>query len=283
MSVISGTVLIHARALIQENNHEQAISDIMSYQSSQDQKDTAQFDKLGAQWWDQNGPMGPLHHFTPVRLKFILDMISRYHIADHIADKTPSESQPLSGLRILDIGCGGGLLAEPLARLGARITAIDASAPAIEAAKSHATNQGLEIDYRCCLSEELADDMERQDGAKFDVVYSSEVIEHVASRALFLDAIRRLVTNEGLVVITTINRTLASLATVKIGAEYITGHIPKGTHQFEKFVTPTELQDDCLSAGILLDHFTGFVPSVRGGFRTSSYMGVNYAAAGQLK
>ena len=174
-------------------------------------------------------------------------------------------------------------MAEPLARLGARITAIDASAPAIEAAKSHAINQGLEIDYRCCLSEELADEIEGQDGAKFDVVYSSEVIEHVASRALFLDAIRRLVTNEGLVVITTINRTLASLATVKIGAEYITGHIPKGTHQFEKFVTPTELQDDCLSAGILLDHFTGFVPSVRGGFRTSSYMGVNYAAAGQLK
>ena len=110
MSVISGTVLIHARALIQENNHEQAVSDIMSYQSSQDQKDTAQFDKLGAQWWDQNGPMGPLHHFTPIRLQFILDMISRYDIADHIADKTQSESQPLNGLRILDIGCGGGLL-----------------------------------------------------------------------------------------------------------------------------------------------------------------------------
>jgi len=279
MSVISGIVLIHARALIQENNHKQAISDIMSYQSSQDQKDTAQFDKLGAQWWDQNGPMGPLHHFTPVRLQFILDMISRYHITA----ATKPISLPLAGLRILDIGCGGGLLAEPLARLGAAITAIDASAPAIEAAKSHATSQGLEIDYRCCLSEELAEEINGQDGKKFDVVYSSEVIEHVASRALFLDAIRRLVTNEGLVVITTINRTLASLATVKIGAEYITGHIPKGTHQFEKFVTPSELQDDCLSAGILLDHFTGFVPSVRGGFRTSSYMGVNYAAAGQLK
>ena len=108
----------------------------------------------------------------------------------------------------------------------ADVTGIDASAPAIEAAKSHAINQGLEIDYRCCLSEELAMRFQ-QDGA-FDIVYSSEVIEHVASRALFLDAIRRLVTPEGLVVITTINRTFGSAGTVKIGAEYITGHIPKG-------------------------------------------------------
>lgn len=250
-----------------------------SYTSSQDAKDTAQFDQLGDHWWDREGPMAPLHHFTPVRLGFILDMISRYGKKPQQAE---SQSQtPLQGLRILDVGCGGGLLAEPLARLGADVTAIDASAPAIEAAQAHAQSEGLQIDYRTCLSETLASDISAGLLPAFDIVYSSEVIEHVASRLTFLEAIRHCVKDDGLVIITTINRTIAALATVKIGAEYITGQIPKGTHQYEKFVTPDELQDDCLTAGIILDHFTGFVPSLKGGFRTSSFMGINYAAAGQ--
>ena len=250
-----------------------------SYTSSQDKKDTAQFDQLGESWWDMDGPMAPLHHFTPVRLRFIQDMIARYgKMPNH--DKTRPQ-QPLAGLRILDVGCGGGLLAEPLARLGADVTAIDASVPAIEAAKRHAKAENLKIDYRACLSETLAADISAGTMPAFDIVYSSEVIEHVASRLTFLEAIRHCLKDDGLVIITTINRTMAALATVKIGAEYITGHIPKGTHQYEKFVTPDELQDDCLTAGILLDHFTGFVPSLKGGFRTSSFMGVNYAAAGQ--
>ena len=178
---------------------------------------------------------------------------------------------------MLDIGCGGGLLAEPFARLGAQVTAIDASQEAILAAKAHAKSERLEIDYRACLSEDLA-----QEGALFDVIYSSEVIEHVASRRPFIAAIAQMLDKKGLVVITTINRTLAALATVKIGAEYITNDIPKGTHQFEKFVRPQELQAEFKEQNIMLDHLTGFVPSLKGGFRTSSYMGINYAAAGQF-
>ena len=249
------------------------MSDNMGKSSSQDLKDTAQFDRLGDQWWNLDGPMAPLHHFTPVRVGFILDMIKRYGLAA----KINTDAGPLAGLRILDIGCGGGLLAEPFARLGADVTAIDASSQAIHAAKTHASTQGLTIDYRACLSEELA-----EDGEKFDLIYSSEVIEHVASRGPFIGAIADMLAPEGLVVITTINRTLAALATVKIGAEYITGQIPKGTHDYDKFVTPTELQTEFRAHNITLDHLTGFVPSLKGGFRTSSFMGVNYAAAGQF-
>ena len=249
------------------------MSDTFETPSSQDVKDTAQFDQFGDQWWNLEGPMAPLHHFTPVRVGFILDMIKRYGMADMIA----GDDAPLAGLRILDIGCGGGLLAEPFARLGATITAIDASGEAIQAAKAHASAEGLTIDYRTCLSEDLA-----KEGEKFDLIYSSEVIEHVAARQPFIGAIADMLAPDGLVVITTINRTLAALATVKIGAEYITGQIPKGTHEYQKFVTPTELQTEFRAHNITLDHLTGFVPSVRGGFRTSSFMGINYAAAGQF-
>ena len=247
----------------------------MSSPNSQDAKDTAQFDQMGDQWWNLSGPMAPLHHFTPVRIAFILAMIKRYGLCD-------STSKPdLTGLRILDIGCGGGLLAEPFARLGAEVTAIDASSAAIEAAKAHRDTQGLSIDYRHCLSEDLAQDCAK-DGHKYDLIYSSEVIEHVASRQPFIRAIADMLAPEGVVVITTINRTLAALANVTIGAEYITGDIPKGTHEYRKFVTPSELQAECRKEGLLLDNLTGFVPSLRGGFRTSSFMGVNYAAAGQF-
>ena len=251
------------------------ITESQNAANSQDVKDTAQFDKLGDQWWNLSGPMAPLHHFTPVRISFILDMLKRYGLSD------TAIKPDLSALRILDIGCGGGLLAEPFARLGADVTAIDASSAAIEAAKAHCAAQGLTINYRNCLSEELAKEC-LQDETKYDLIYSSEVIEHVAARQPFIRAIADMLAPDGVVVITTINRTLAALATVKIGAEYITGDIPKGTHEYQKFVTPRELQTECRQEGLLLDNMTGFVPSIRGGFRTSSFMGVNYAAAGQF-
>ena len=245
----------------------------MTTQTSQDIKDTEQFDSLGDSWWDDKGPMMPLHQFTPVRLDYILDMIKR---ADFISAPSSSTDKPLQGLRILDVGCGGGLLAEPLARLGADITAIDASQKAINAATTHAAIQGLAIDYRCCLAEDLAASQ-----ASFDLVYSSEVIEHVADTNLFMGAISQLVRDDGLVVITTINRTLAALATIKIGAEYITKQIPKGTHEFEKFIKPDELTRIAKTHGLLLDHFTGFAPRPTGGFRRTSFMGINYAASGR--
>lgn len=239
--------------------------------TSQDAKDTAQFDRLGDHWWDLGGPMAPLHHFTPVRVRYILDMAKR-------TNQAGEGPLPLAGKKILDIGCGGGLLAEPLARLGAEITAIDASQKAIDAAIAHNKPQNLPITYRACLSEDLA----AEGAQKFDIIYSSEVIEHVASRTAFIKAIADLLAPEGLVVITTINRTLAALATVKIGAEYVTRQIPKGTHEFEKFVKPSELQTEFRAHNILLDHLTGFVPTLDGGFRTSSFTGINYAVAGQF-
>ena len=245
----------------------------MSNQTSQDIKDTEQFDSLGDSWWDETGPMKPLHQFTPVRLDYILDMIKR---AELLASSSATQDAPLAGMRILDIGCGGGLLAEPLARLGAQVTAIDASPKAIEAAQSHAASQGLEIDYQTILAEELA-----ATGAIFDLVYSSEVIEHVADTDLFICSISQLVKENGLVVITTINRTLAALATIKIGAEYITKQIPKGTHEFDKLIKPEELRAKCQTHGLMLDHFTGFAPMPMGGFRRTSFMGINYAASGR--
>ena len=245
----------------------------MSNQTSQDIKDTEQFDSLGDSWWDETGPMKPLHQFTPVRLDYILDMIKR---AELLASSSATQDAPLAGMRILDIGCGGGLLAEPLARLGAQVTAIDASPKAIEAAQSHAASQGLEIDYQTILAEELA-----ATGAIFDLVYSSEVIEHVADTDLFISSISQLVKENGLVVITTINRTLAALATIKIGAEYITKQIPKGTHEFDKLIKPEELRAKCQTHGLMLDHFTGFAPMPMGGFRRTSFMGINYAASGR--
>jgi len=262
--------LFYHSLIIQQIAHKKGTVIAMQHVTSQDIKDTAQFDQLGDSWWDMNGPMAPLHHFTPVRIGFILDMIKRYGLT---AD---GQTKDLSALSILDIGCGGGLLAEPFARLGAKVTAIDASTAAITAAKAHASAQGLDITYRACLSEVLA-----KEGHQFDLIYSSEVIEHVASRAPFIHAITDMLSPKGLVVITTINRTMAALATVKIGAEYITKQIPRGTHEFEKFVKPSELQAEFRAQGIMLDHLTGFVPSLTGGFRTSSFMGVNYAAAGQ--
>ena len=244
----------------------------MDKTTSQDPKDTAQFDNFGNDWWDMKGPMAPLHQFTPIRLDYIIAMAKRAGLCTDNDNQTP-----FAGLSVLDIGCGGGLLAEPMARLGANVTAIDASENAIAAAKAHASDQGLKIDYRACLAEELA-----EQGQKFDILYSSEVIEHVLSRKTFISAIANLCAPEGLVVITTINRTLAALAVIKIGAEYITRQIPKGTHDYQKFVTPDELASEFRAAGILLDHFTGFVPTPSGRFRQSQFMGINYAASGRL-
>lgn len=238
--------------------------------SSQDQQDTAQFDAIGDAWWASSGPMAPLHAFTPVRIDYIQEMAKRAGFGTH------DGALPLHGCRILDIGCGGGLLAEPLAQLGADMTAIDASQAAISAARAHASKQGLAIDYRHCLAEDLA-----ETGVQFDIIYSSEVIEHVANRSVFLSAMSQLLKPGGLFVITTINRTMAALATIKIGAEYIVKMIPKGTHDYAKFVTPAELTAECAAHGLLVDHHTGFAPSPKGGFRKTRFQGINYAVSGR--
>tara|TARA_X000000950_G_scaffold264385_1_gene337625 strand:+ start:1940 stop:2758 length:819 start_codon:yes stop_codon:yes gene_type:complete len=242
-----------------------------------DQKEIDNFAAMSSQWWDTEGPMAPLHDFTPVRIDYILDSIHR--IGTSKQPQNPAR-QNLDGVRILDIGCGGGLLAEPMARLGGTVTGIDATPQAIDAARTHAAQSGLDIDYRCVTAEALA-----ETGAVFDVIYASEVIEHVTDRRLFAASIATMLAPGGTVVITTINRTLASLALAKVALEYIFRLVPAGTHDPARFVKPSELRAEFAASGIVLDDMTGFAPrparriGANGFFRTAS-LAVNYAASG---
>ena len=241
-----------------------------------DQKDIARFNALANSWWDETGPMKPLHLFTPIRLDYIRKSIQNRGL---ISAKTSSDL-PLAPLKILDIGCGGGLLAEPIARLGATVTAIDASTGAIAAAIAHAEAHNISIDYRCMASEELAAIADYHQ--HFDVIYASEVIEHVSDIHTFAQTIAHLLAPDGVVVITTINRTMPALLFAKFAAEYIVKIVPAGTHQFEKFVRPAELRAAFRDCGILIDDVTGFVPTPHGTFKMSSITAVNYGAAGSF-
>jgi 2-polyprenyl-6-hydroxyphenyl methylase/3-demethylubiquinone-9 3-methyltransferase len=237
--------------------------------STADRKEIENFAALSGQWWDQAGPMAPLHTFTPVRIDYILAAIRRFFPA------TTTGPKPLTGMAVLDIGCGGGLLAEPMARLGASVTGIDVTAPAIAAASAHATAMHLAIDYHTITAEDLA-----ATGARFDVIYASEVIEHVADRPAFIAAIADMLKPDGVVVITTINRSLRALLLAKIALEYVVRLVPAGTHDPTKFVRPDELRAEFAAAGILLDDMVGFAPRPGGGFMTIGSLAVNYAASG---
>lgn len=237
-----------------------------------DQTEIDNFAALSDQWWDQKGPMAPLHAFTPVRIDYILQAISRFFPIK--TDVKPS----LAGLKILDIGCGGGLLAEPMARLGAEVTGIDVTAPAISAAKTHAESMQLAIDYQVITVENLA-----ASSAKFDVIYASEVIEHVADRPLFIKAIATMLAPTGVVVITTINRSLSALIFAKFALEYIVRLVPAGTHDPRKFVRPAELRAEFSAAGIVLDDMTGFAPCLGGRFVPIGSLAINYAASGGFR
>ena len=215
--------------------------------------------------------MAPLHAFAPVRIDYILDSLRRIGT---------SGDGRLEGLRILDIGCGGGILAEPMARLGGQVTGIDATPEAIEAAKAHAKTTGLAIDYQCTTAEALA-----ASGAQYDLVYASEVIEHVTDRRLFAASMATMLAPGGTVVITTINRTLASFALAKVVLEYVLRTVPTGTHDPARFVRPAELRDEFTGAGIMLDDMTGFAPlparRIGGnGFIRVGSLAVNYGASG---
>ena len=238
-----------------------------------DQREIDNFAALSDQWWDPAGPMAPLHAFTPIRIDYILANIERF--LPVAARAEASRAQPLTGLRILDIGCGGGLLAEPMARLGGSVTGTDVTEAAITAAALHASQNGLDIDYQCCTAETLA-----SSGARFDVIYASEVIEHVADRVLFIEAIARLLQPQGVVIITTINRSLPALLLAKFALEYIVRLVPAGTHDPRKFVRPAELRAEFAAAGIMLDDITGLAPRASGGFRQTGSLAINYAASG---
>jgi 2-polyprenyl-6-hydroxyphenyl methylase/3-demethylubiquinone-9 3-methyltransferase len=203
----------------------------MASQPSVDPEEVAKFSALAAQWWDPAGKFAPLHKFNPVRLRFIRDQAIAHFGRD------PASLRPFAGLSLLDIGCGGGLLCEPMARLGFAVTGADASEKNIGTAKAHAAEAGLDITYRATTAEALA-----AEGCQFDVVLNMEVVEHVADVSAYLEACAKLVKPDGLTFVATLNKTLKSLALAKIGAEYVLNWLPRGTHDWSRFITPAELK-----------------------------------------
>ena len=234
--------------------------------SSVDAADVARFERLGAKWWDPRGPMGALHKINPVRLGYLRAQIATWHGA------RAAGPAPLVGLRILDIGCGGGILSEPLARLGASVIGIDPAPGNIAIARGHAEKMGLTIDYRAVTAEAM-----RDAGERFDVVLAMEVVEHVTNMPGFVDAAVALASPGGMLCISTLNRTLKSFALAIVGAEYVLGWVAKGTHQWEKFVTPDELQDAIEAAGFAVSDRSGMTyDPLRAAWGLSRDLGVNY-------
>jgi 2-polyprenyl-6-hydroxyphenyl methylase/3-demethylubiquinone-9 3-methyltransferase len=217
-------------------------------QKTLDTDEVARFATQAGAWWDPNGPFKPLHRITPVRLTYIRDRIAEKFGRDTRA------AQSLKGISVLDIGCGGGLVAEPLTRLGAEVTGIDPAAENIEAAKAHAEGARLSIEYRAETAEAIA-----ASGAKFDAVLLLEVIEHVPNVPEFLKAVAPLVKPDGMLILSTLNRTLKAYALAIVGAELILRWLPLGTHNYERFVTPDELRTALRGAGLALTDLTGMV------------------------
>jgi 2-polyprenyl-6-hydroxyphenyl methylase / 3-demethylubiquinone-9 3-methyltransferase len=235
-----------------------------------DQDEVARFSRLSGQWWDPRGPMAPLHKFNPVRLGYIRDRAAGYFGRD------PKRLDSLAGLRILDIGCGGGVLSEPLARLGASVVGADPSDSNIAVARSHAAQSGLTIDYRCTTAEAMAETL-AETNENFDVVLAMEVIEHVTDVGLFVDLAASLVKPGGLMFVATLNRTMKSFALAIVGAEYILRWLPRGTHQWDKFVTPNELEIAIEQTGLRLTHETGVIYNLLADrWQISTDMDVNY-------
>lgn len=209
------------------------------YQSSIDPAEVAKFQAMAREWWDPNGQAKPLHMLNPTRLDYVVTQIA----AEFGIDRR--QAKPFAGLRILDIGCGGGLMSEPMARLGATVTGADAAEENIAVARLHAEEQGLAIDYRAETAEALA-----AAGAQFDVVMALEIVEHVADPAAFIRTCHDLLRPGGLLVMSTLNRTPRSFAVVIIGAEWVMRWLPRGTHDWARFITPDELAQMMKGAGM---------------------------------
>ncbi|AUQ76125.1 bifunctional 2-polyprenyl-6-hydroxyphenol methylase/3-demethylubiquinol 3-O-methyltransferase UbiG [Phaeobacter sp. BS52] len=217
-------------------------------QSTVDPSEIAKFEAMAAEWWDPTGKFKPLHMLNPCRLDYITQQIAAEF------DRDLSSDAPFSGLRLLDIGCGGGLLSEPMARLGAEVVGADAAAGNIPVAQVHAQQSGLDIDYRHTTAEALA-----EAGEQFDVVLNMEVVEHVADPLSYLTATRQLLKPGGLQICSTINRNPKSYAMAIFGAEVVMRWLPRGTHEWSKFITPDELFDLLAKAGLTPVDRKGFV------------------------
>ena len=239
--------------------------------STIDAAEVARFAALADTWWDPAGKMGMLHKFNPVRLGFIKEAACRRFGRD------PKRLDSLAGLRVLDIGCGGGILSEPIARLGAAVVGADPAGANVEAARVHAGREGLAIDYRVTTAEGLADA-----GERFEVVLAMEVVEHVADLTLFVNRCAEMVKPGGLMVVATLNRTIKSFALAIVGAEYVLRWLPRGTHQWDKFVTPNELEIAIEKSGMTMTQETGVIYNLLADrWQLSTDMDVNYMVAAQ--
>jgi 2-polyprenyl-6-hydroxyphenyl methylase/3-demethylubiquinone-9 3-methyltransferase len=233
---------------------------------SLDPAEVEKFSKIAAEWWNPRGKFAVLHVFNPVRLAYIKEQVTARFGRD------PYARRPYEGLRFLDIGCGGGLLSEPMARLGAEVVGIDPSEKNIKTARVHAEGQQLPIDYRTGTAEDIA-----AAGENFDVILNMEVIEHVTDPRSFARTCASMLKPRGLMFIATLNRTLKSFGLAIIGAEYILGWLPKGTHHWEKFITPDELKTWLSESSLEIVGETGVIYNpLSGEWRRARDMDVNY-------
>ncbi len=234
--------------------------------SSVNKKEIEKFSNMADEWWDPHGKFKPLHKFNPIRIKYIKE-----NIINHF--NTKNKRQPLSGINILDIGCGGGLLSEPMCRLGANTTGIDASIKNIKIAKFHAKKNGLKINYMCSSPEKL------KISKKFDVILNMEIVEHVEDISFFLKSCSKLLKKNGLMFVATINKTLKSYVFAIVGAEYVLRWLPIGTHEWEKFVKPEELKDILTKNNLSLKKFDGMhFNIIKDEWSITKDLSVNYIA-----
>ncbi|WP_455478629.1 bifunctional 2-polyprenyl-6-hydroxyphenol methylase/3-demethylubiquinol 3-O-methyltransferase UbiG [Bartonella sp. B10] len=236
-----------------------------------DQSEIDRFSRIAAEWWNPQGKFRTLHKFNPTRIAYIKEKICL------VFGRNPVLPIPFEGLRILDIGCGGGLLCEPMARLGAIVVGADAAQTNIEVAKIHAAKSGLSIDYRTTTAEILADE-----GEQFDVILNMEVIEHVADVNLFISATAKMLKPQGIMFVATLNRTWKAWALAIIGAEYILHWLPKGTHNYKKFIKPQELKNFLSKNALTVIDETGITYSpLYDSWNRSKDMDVNYLILAQ--
>jgi 2-polyprenyl-6-hydroxyphenyl methylase / 3-demethylubiquinone-9 3-methyltransferase len=238
----------------------------MTETSSIDPAEVAKFSAMAEEWWDPAGKFAPLHKFNPVRLAFTRDVV-----AEHFGRDSRS-LVPFEGLSLLDIGCGGGLLSEPMARLGFAVLGADASERNIKTASAHAAASGVPVTYRATTAEALA-----EEGLAFDVVLNMEVVEHVADLPSYIGSCARLVSPGGLMFVATLNKTLKSLALAKIAAEYVLGWLPRGTHDWSRFIEPAKLRGMLEDAGLEIEKAQGVVfDPLSWNWKLSPDMDVNY-------